>query len=85
MQWYTSHSCHCLAIPNSQTLSRLKEELDRCSTLNEGSRDDPVTGEAERGEDDGIKLFVGVLTAAKNVHAREAIRKTWGADPSLHR
>ncbi|KAK9804299.1 hypothetical protein WJX72_005528 [[Myrmecia] bisecta] len=32
-----------------------------------------------------IRLFVGVLTAAKNRAARDAIRETWATDKRLHR
>ena len=30
-----------------------------------------------------LRLFVGVLTAAKSAEKRKAVRKTWGADPRL--
>ena len=33
----------------------------------------------------GVRLFVGVLTAGRNVERRQAIRETWGSDPRLHR
>jgi hypothetical protein len=33
----------------------------------------------------GIRLFAGVLTAAKNHRARQAIRESWGSHPGLHR
>lgn len=32
-----------------------------------------------------IQLFVGVLSAARNWEARQAIRETWGGDPRLAR
>lgn len=32
-----------------------------------------------------VRLFVGVLTAGKNVDRRAAIRDSWGADRRLHR
>ena len=44
-------------------------------------RPDRVGGNASAD----VRLFVGVLTAGKNVERRQAIRETWGADPRLHR
>lgn len=40
----------------------------------------------ERGnEESGVRLLAGVLTAAKNWRARQAIRETWGSHPGIHR
>lgn len=42
-------------------------------------------GAGGNGTGGDVRLFVGVLTAGRNVERRQAIRETWGSDPRLHR
>ena len=82
-----AHSCHCwIGIPHSQ-LSLLKALVAACPALEQGlATGSDSTGATEVGSHtDQVRLFVGVLTTGKNRAARQAIRKTWGSDPRLHR
>lgn len=45
-----------------------------------------TTGGQQQGQAaSDIRLFVGVLSATKNIQARQAVRATWGADKRLAR
>lgn len=44
-----------------------------------------ATAAAAPAAEGDIRLFVGVLSAASNVQARQAVRETWGADSRLAR
>lgn len=77
--WFLNTQCHCL--PDFAQADRDRHHLaglvEEC-----GEREQSVRSSSR---EKGIRLFAGVLTAAKNHRARQAIRESWGSHPGLHR
>lgn len=77
---FFTHGCHCASTSNEALLTFVEARRDRCASGASGAVERKL-----RGDGKGFRVFVGVLSSAKNADRRNAIRQTWGGDSRLHR